>query len=1277
MNRILAMLGVAMMATSLWAAPDEPWTESTEHWSLVNHPGGPEGQVAENLRLDETFNRFGAASVAFDFKELDKRGYAELRLNFPQPFDARSYDVLHLSYHVPAGVKVTALRVNFITKDWDGQARLPELLEAVTGEWQDLTIPLAACSDTKGGWDWSSVSYVLVNFWCHQGAGEGGTVHLDGLWLERTGEGIGEQQAPPAILFLDQHPPNEDIDETHRDNLEAAGFAAEWELLEEVTWDQLRQFNVVVMLLAYGPEADAANPGQWSGGAAGKRELLERFVAEGGGLLITGTPNSKSVATGINYLLEPMGATIVNEQVSDPLGMIFRQKLYPRYQYAYTEAITPGPLTEGVLGLWYCTSLQFTGGGGGGFAVSLDSGPNWQVLVKGSPTARTQPFHGAFDVAQEIGSFSSSPPLCGVRELDKGRVAMLTMQPTHLWLSGYHDWWDGLVMSKGAQGKASGAERLLLNLYAWLAQPSQQSGALGGYRGKVAEPIEGARYVERADEGGVIDWQNREVPGPSGYQYVGLIGAHSAFSDGEGIVAEWVEAAQAAGYDWIAFTENYEQMTEGKWKQLMEQCEQFTNDSFCAIPGLELVDRAGNHSLVLAPMPWPEPELQTERLELATAIGYTYRFPAQVQYRFEEGLRRWYRQQFHFAGVYTYREGKLVDDGLDEYYQLCARTFKVWPMAIHETFRPGDVARERQTGYQTWYTYGPLDKMYEDFCYYGWKFAFNPGMIYLSDGPRIERFAIQNSGTSYFDIPPESEHAWRETKGGDRWRIVARASSPVGIKTLRILDSGSPLRVFSAGGQTEFSQIVDGHHDRQYCFALEITDQQGRRALACCTQTTAGRHWFNNCSDNNNLMEGGAYGTTVRPPKGFECYFPRWGWSHDRLWPDLAIVDKQRLNPPHDEVPRFVSADCAIVDHLVRVTHDPEELPVGGGRLARPLYPIEDFEARQRSIFFTPGVDTSQFILLEPQVTLKRDVTVERGRFPNLRLLFVTHNQRMSEEDFVYTVVTTEEGQTLVEEIPMTNKGTEASHWGTLPVGGYAGTFPNFTGVGALFALEPDTQFAMEGNPCVRCIYIGKQVEDGTVLPAGTVLSTRALFMTGKWRQLGGNQEIEHARKMLGLLGTPGYTVTSSIGSVVDTQYTCTLRTENGAFRAKFSQTPLPTDLPIVIPNLQDRWDSGLWVVGTGRVRHFGRFEATGYTTLRLDKGSVEAFLGHPLVCDSPELWLSLVEADSQHLLVVLHNPTDEEIQTRLRKSQGFDLGPPLDQTVTVPAASSVTVQVP
>ncbi|MBI4027954.1 MAG: hypothetical protein HY360_23420 [Verrucomicrobia bacterium] len=1259
---------------SAFAQTKELWTGDMTGWSLLPHQTGHEDRPhAVNLRSDNAFKRTGNGSLAFDIARSDWKGfrYTELRLSFPKPLDARSFDQLRFSYHAPAGLKPTRLYASFIAPDWQNTVELPEAIKPVAGAWQDVAIPLTAFAKQKSGWDWSNIGHMLILFFWDEEPPPMGTVHLDAIRLERAGQGIGNRKAPPAILFLDYDPnAKEDVDATHRRNVETKGFTVVWNLLQKQTWETLSKFNAVV--LGFHPESDINKPGEWAGEMAGKRQLLERYVAEGGGLLVTSTPYSKNAGAGINLLLEPMGLTLVNEQVTDPKGIVTAQERFPNMEFAYTDAVFKGALTEGVTGVWYCTSVQFTGGGGGSFTAALKPGPDWNVLIKGSRTAGSHRFQGAFGIEEAAASFDAVPPLCAARSLGKGRVAVLPMNMTHTWLSGYHPWWQGLVMNKGAEGKPSGMERLLLNLYAWLAEPSIASGSVGGYQDKALEPIKGAKFVSASDEGGIIDWKNLKPPTPSDHQHVGLIGAHSAFSDGQGTVAEWVAAAKAAGYDWVAFTEFHPKMTAEKWEQLKAECKKVSDDKFCALPGLEFVDQAGDHSLVLAPIPWPDPKLENDRMDLPHAVGYAYNFPAQVQFRFGEGLAPWYRNMFRFAGMFTYREGKLVDDAEEKFHELSARTFNIWPVAVHETFKPQDVARERATGYQTWYTFGAIDQMREQFCFPGYNQFFHRDFVYVSSGPRIGRFAAQNNGTAYFDIPPESPDAFRSTESGDRWRVVIHAAADAGLSRVRLLDSGKPLRSFRAA-ESKFSQTIEGHHDRQYCLGLEVVDKKGGRALAAAASSSAGRHWFGNCTDNVNIMEGGTYGTTDRRPLGYECYFPRWGYW---LWPDLAVKDRPPLQLPHDERLQFASADCTIVDHLFTMTHDPKVLPVGGGRMLRPLAPIRDFEARVRAIRFTAGVDTPEFVILEPWVKLKREVTVMAGAFPNLRLLYILHSKPMAKGDFAFATVTAEDGRTLAEATPASDVWPRVSHQGTLPVGGYAGAFPNYTGAGAVFALEPGIQFAIEGNAEGRRIQIGKDLAPGTVLKSGTILSTRVLYMEGKWRQPAGNTEIETARQLLGLNGRAGYIAVPSIGAVADTRFTCTLKTEKGAFRSRFSRAPLPVDLPILVPGLQPGWDAVVWVIGAERARHFGIFEGTGHTTLRLDKKPLEAFIGHPLTCDSPRLNVSLVEADKNHLLIVLHNPTEKPIQTRLRKSAGFDLGPPLDKKVVVPMGESVRIEV-
>ena len=278
--RILTVLPVvfALAFPLLPAGAEEPWTESMAGWSLQPHGDQPGKSHVANLRLDQAGKHFGTASLAFDFLGAPTSVYTELRLTLPQPYDARAFDVLHVSYLLPAGVQPSGFAVILSAPDWSNGMSLREPLKPVAGEWQDLTIPLNAFAAGKPGWDWGKIGSVQVMFYWYSPEVKPGTVHVDGLWLERTGEGIGQMKAPHSILFLDAAV--KDLDPKHRQALEQAGWVISGENLGGLTWEKLSKFNVAV--LGTHPGVDVNRPTEWEKTGGGKRALLERFVAEGG-----------------------------------------------------------------------------------------------------------------------------------------------------------------------------------------------------------------------------------------------------------------------------------------------------------------------------------------------------------------------------------------------------------------------------------------------------------------------------------------------------------------------------------------------------------------------------------------------------------------------------------------------------------------------------------------------------------------------------------------------------------------------------------------------------------------------------------------------------------------------------------------------------------------------------------------------------------------------------------------------------------------------------------
>jgi hypothetical protein len=66
--------------------------------------------------------------------------------------------------------------------------------------------------------------------------------------------------------------------------------------------------------------------------------------------------------------------------------------------------------------------------------------------------------------------------------------------------------------------------------------------------------------------------------------------------------------------------------------------------------------------------------------------------------------------------------------------------------------------------------------------------------------------------------------------------------------------------------------------------------------------------------------------------------------------------------------------------------------------------------------------------------------------------------------------------------------------------------------------------------------------------------------------------------------------------------------------------------------------------------------------------------VGHPFICDNPQVFLTFLQVDREKFLVTAHNPTDTTVKTVLRRSPPFDLvsGDPV--AVEIPAGDTVLV---
>jgi hypothetical protein len=117
----------------------------------------------------------------------------------------------------------------------------------------------------------------------------------------------------------------------------------------------------------------------------------------------------------------------------------------------------------------------------------------------------------------------------------------------------------------------------------------------------------------------------------------------------------------------------------------------------------------------------------------------------------------------------------------------------------------------------------------------------------------------------------------------------------------------------------------------------------------------------------------------------------------------------------------------------------------------------------------------------------------------------------------------------------------------------------------------------------------------------------------------------------------------------------------------------LSGNLGAQIVGLTDTWSAILQVQdGSGKTRIIPVERDTGYAVLRAEDEGQRLFIGHPLICDSPQVVISLARSkDWKTWEVEIHNPTAKPLQVTVRPNPNVE-GFKLSETIQLPPGSSV-----
>ena len=1040
-----------------------------------------------------------------------------------------------------------------------------------------------------------------------------------------------------------------------------------------LTMDFLKQFNVVVMphpyLRGYAPGLDDM--------AAEKQQLLLDYVQAGGGLLVLRTQGWQfgEDIDELNRWLAPLDLEIPSEQVVDDEHKL---TLESGSKLSWTDNLATHPVTEGVGGIFYTTYHHMYSDS----TSPVKPGKDWTVLLRGKATTRSmKTVKGAKPPPPTPGTYASEPPLLAVRDYGKGRVAVWPVNSTIIWQDGYHMLWGrGLVMDGESSGMRGDGAKLVENLLTYLAEPSR--GEFGGFKPPPKEePKPELGFV-------TIDWDKDGYSGAyMPHCFVGLIGVKSALSSGTGSPAQFIQAAQEAGYDFVGFTEDLDQLTEAEFGQLQETCKTASTDKFKAYPGFAYLDESGNSWVTFSDrLRWPEPgwwsAKHAGRIKVNNALWRGCRFPPVILlHPHGNPEKAAFQGNFKGLSVYTYASGKLLDDALDVYLRLQRMRYELCPVAVHLVTSPEQVKPAKSTGYQTyvrWNDHSMAEALSSHIPAYKGTYIFTRS-CFISEGPILEDNRIRNFATSDLVLP-----------ANDRIRIHIRASAPGGLREVAILDADAPRpwRRFLPGGKDVFDATIDHFHDRQYNLILTATDTEGRKALGWNAWTAVQENNYPRCSDNLNTMPRGKWWGApkhMQNVRGIENYqaVRNFRYLGVPLLEGLAESVRAAIEYYPVLVCRFGTIlDCLIDDHhpvSASANLDHTDLP----ELAEPNV---FFGGKVRHTLFTPWQDGALITLVEGDFTAKQDIESKRAQI-------LSFNGRQGAD---CVSATRPDGRLYCAKL-----NTRMPHCGgELPLNGFAAILPQpFRGSVGMIALQEGLRYLAFTGGSDMCNFRGLLWDGKRTVKAGEKLTYRYLGVNSALDAPPDTRFVAEIVDTLGLGREPAYQVRPTTGSVTGTRFILNLQADGYAFTGTLTEAKLPLNLPVMIAGLNPRWHAGVWYKGSCRlhtaewvvndmnqrwterrvrtvkdeIQHFPVMEdGVGFLQLNTTFGAKNVTIGNLLVSDNPNVCLTLVDRRPGREAFVIHNPTDAAIACEVRPGPGFTLLGDFRSSMTVPPGSSV-----
>ena len=1095
----------------------------------------------------------------------------------------------------------------------------------------------------------------------------------------------------PAILFTGSH--KGACGHRMAEKLVKKGYnvnsAAYPGLSKPLSWDQAKKYNVIVLAGMGESNAD----GSLKSSNQQTLATLRKFLEAGGGLLIMGHFGQRDTEISPQEaFLKPLGLSPIWKEI--PVDANSIEATFWKIDFSYTNVIKKSPITENVTGLWYPAPSRRIGAQH--HSVAFKSDASWNTVITGEQSSSTTHEYNGTRTSGQSATFTKSVPLVAYRTVGKGRIIYLGIGYEYFYGPDADTILEDIVNIKGLDGKTSDGAKLFDNCLAYLAEPSTSGKELGG----ATTPSALLRDPVKAKFCKPFNWKKQKaLPLGRLYDQAGLIGPRTSYSSGTATPTEWVKAAKAEGYSFIAFLEDFKLLTPEKFKQLKAECRKLTDDKFAAMAGFTIDDEVGNHYFYFgSALPLPKDMLYDHNKKvfvsydsnlnrknphakgqlgmttlhyfigkcIGKATGGNFRFNSDSA-PFADFFGNW-----NAMGVVTTDNGKLEEFVFDDYLKLCNSGQAPVPIAINLLSSPKQlqqikwrtVYKSREDGVKELLKFFNKQKFYPK----------SPTELFISSGPRITDWGFVGPRDYVFMNPDDFVYQ------NYRWKVYGSARSKVGLKEINIWNGVKLFRRFDVKGKKKLKFTLDLTHNQQHYLVMEVIDINGGIAVSEGIWDRNHRNEEFMCGDRNNQL---SFSQTVNS----DGYYINVGGNQALSTPNKRLAERgispagafknhpmlgspgfdggASGDPEFFESGRIVTNTGSIkvprVSESQRILHcgdvnigetHREHVFTGNIREANVWHtlwattPAQDFTYYVRNHYFQLDPDKPLTVFLKQiKITLKRNIANNGITIGTLQprkassYLLCSGDGKIRSGDWVNA----KDGR-----IKLNLSGGFGAMLGS-PLGSVA-IFPLTPGVTGnintnrkealsfMLAKAQSPQRAGE-TATIDMLLLG--------IPRPTPPLTNKLPRDPK-------ETVEKFYRDFGL--APGskaaYALQINIGKVMYDKYP--LRVDGSADKC-FSATvsgELITALPIAVSGMNDNWSAYMYDGSVNKSRPLGVVENTAWATIVVT--GQEVFIGHPVVSDHDALHLQVTQVGDDIWSLEIHNPTKETITANISLNNYF-----------------------